>query len=239
MVRAREIEIPGGHRLTIHELDVVYDSLTGRPLTGSWLWDSALVLSHWMASQAPHHFPLHGKSVLELGAGAGLPGLTAALLGASRVVLTDIGPILPVLVKNVEANGLGDRVEVRELVWGSMDESSGWLGKFDLVLLSDVFYDTAEVAALARTLEIVCKEDTVIWAASEVRPWTGACLNELAGRGFAVAELLRKLGPASSTSTDTSPYWPLQQVDGSEMFAVYSLLPPDGDPQADQVRTGV
>ncbi|KAK9266902.1 hypothetical protein L1049_027161 [Liquidambar formosana] len=113
----REIEI-GGNKLTIHELDDVCDSVTGRALTGSWLWDSALVLSDYISTQGRLDFDLNGKTVLELGAGAGLPGLTAALLGASRVVLTDVDSLLPGLRKNVEENGLGDRVEVKELVWG-------------------------------------------------------------------------------------------------------------------------
>ncbi|GLT49072.1 hypothetical protein SLA2020_226550 [Shorea laevis] len=95
----REIVV-AGTIIVIHELDDVYDSVTGRPLTGSWVWDSALVLSKWMFTQVD----FQGKSVLEVGAGAGLPGLVAARLGASRVVLTDVKPLLPGLLKNVEAN---------------------------------------------------------------------------------------------------------------------------------------
>ncbi|PKI46921.1 protein N-lysine methyltransferase METTL21A-like [Punica granatum] len=220
MVGAREIEIPGGHNLTIHELDNVYDSLTGRALTGSWLWDSALVLSHWMASSAHLHFPLRGTSVLELGAGTGLPSLTAALLGAARVVLTDVGPILPGLAKNVEANGLGNRVEVRELVWGSVDEDLTQLGRFDLVLMSDVFIDPGEMPALAETLETVCREGTRIWAAGEVRTGTGECLSELVNRGFTVDEVLSQPSAAPSTS---------QGDDDSGTFAVYNLVLPRAD----------
>ncbi|KAG6636086.1 hypothetical protein CIPAW_11G086400 [Carya illinoinensis] len=140
----REIQV-AGKALTIHELEDVCDSVSGRALTGSWVWGSALVLSDWIASQ---NFDFQDKTVLELGAGAGLPGLTAALLGAGRVVLTDIGPLLPGLIRNVEANGLQDRVEVKEYVWGS-DKSpsqSGDLDEFNLVLMSDVFFNTEETA---------------------------------------------------------------------------------------------
>ncbi|KAE8677387.1 Vacuolar protein sorting-associated protein 53 B [Hibiscus syriacus] len=89
------------HKLSVYELDDVYDSVTGRPLAGSWVWDSALLLSHWM----PTHLDFQGKTVIEIGAGAGLPCLTAALLGATRVLLTDVQQLLPGLLNNVEDNG--------------------------------------------------------------------------------------------------------------------------------------
>ena len=42
-----------------------------------------------------------------------------ALLGTSRVVFTDIETLFPGLINNVEGNELGDRIKVRQLVWGS------------------------------------------------------------------------------------------------------------------------
>ncbi|KAI9401644.1 hypothetical protein POPTR_001G148200v4, partial [Populus trichocarpa] len=205
-----EIDI-AGQTLKIHELGEVYDSLTGRAFTGSWIWDSALLLSRWLATS---QFDLRDKSVIELGAGAGLPGLTAALLGASRVLLTDIAPLLPGLVKNVEANELEDRVEVRELVWGSEESLSriGELRRFDVVLLSDVFFDLEEMAALGRTLKKVSGNKTRILAASEVRFWTGECLNELVSQGFKVVEV-----PIQEDGSDG----------GRDIFAVYNIIPPD------------
>ncbi|KAF5729668.1 protein N-lysine methyltransferase METTL21A-like [Tripterygium wilfordii] len=211
----REVEV-AGQKLTIHELDDVYDSLTGCTLTGSWLWNSAFVLSEWMATQLDFKY----KSVIELGAGAGLPGLIAARLGASRVVLTDIGSLLPGLKENVEANGLKDRVEVRELEWGSTEllSQGGELEKFDVVLMSDVFYDPEEMARLALTLGMVCGEETRILAACEVRPWTCECLGELASRGFWVVEFPNLLRESCS---------PLSDGDGNvETFAVYYIAKP-------------
>lgn len=210
----REIQVVD-KSLVINELDDVYDSLTGRALTGSWVWGSALVLSAWMATQGQLLFHFQDKTILELGAGAGLPGLTAALLGASRVVLTDIAQLVPGLVKNVEANGLQDRVEVREHVWGSDEFPSrpGESGEFDLILMSDVFYDAEEMAALAKTLKRVCGKDTVVWAASEVRPWTAECLSVLASQGFGVVELPSPLGREESL----------------ELFAVFHLIPLNED----------
>lgn len=207
-----------GKALVINELEDVCDAVTSRALTGSWLWDSALYLSEWMATQGGLHFNFHDKTVLELGAGAGLPGLMAALLGAGRVVLTDIGPLLPGLIKNVEANGLQDRVEVKEHVWGSEESPrKAEFEEFDLVLMSYVFFHIEEMQALAKTLKSVCRKGTVVWAATEVRPWTAEWLGVLASQGFGVVDQLPlQLGPS-----------PFLDEESLAMFVVFRLTPPN------------
>lgn len=202
-----------GKKLIIYEPEDVCDPDTGRALTGSWVWDSALQLAHWIATQGQADFQLQAKTVLELGAGTGLPGLMAASLGAAHVFLTDIAPLLPGLRTSVEANGLADRVEVRELVWGS-DEP--WVGDVDLVLMSDVFYDPLEMPALATTLKRVCGSETRVWSASEIRSQTGNCLEVLKGEGFElVVELPLSGSPLLSTEDDNS--------EERAMFAVFVL----------------
>lgn len=204
----RDISISGDRKLTIHELEDPCDSATGRVLTGSWLWDASLVLSQWLAARADD---VRGKSVIELGAGTGLPGLTAAALGAARVVLTDVEALLPGLQRNVEVNELGERVEVRELVWGSEEE---WEGEFEIVLMSDVFLEVVEMAALAKTLRRLCGSGTKVWCGSEVRQWTHECLRELVSQGFGVVELPSPLGVSDA---------------GWELFSIFHLIPPTED----------
>ncbi|KAL8150573.1 hypothetical protein V2J09_020381 [Rumex salicifolius] len=216
MPTVQEVILPttSNGTLHIHEFADVSDSATGRVLTGSWTWDSAFVLSRYISTRSDSaEFTLLGKTVLELGAGTGLPGLTAARLGATRVVLTDVPALLPGLRRNVEVNGLVDRVEACELVWGSDELPSQLFESVDLVLMSDVFYDPEEMAALARTLKGVCGAETRVWAASEVRESTGECLDELASYGFGVSEVMSQTRPRGG--------------DGSEVFAVYQLVPPN------------
>jgi predicted nicotinamide N-methyase len=54
---------------------------------GLFLWPSAHVLAKYL--WAGREGLIRGKSVIELGAGCGLPGLLCARAGATRVVLTD------------------------------------------------------------------------------------------------------------------------------------------------------
>lgn len=61
--------------------------------TGWRAWPCALLLACWLAKHA-HELDLDDAAVLELGCGLGLPGLTAAALGARRVALTDCLPRL-------------------------------------------------------------------------------------------------------------------------------------------------
>ena len=107
-----------GRALAVVERDGAHDPATGNALTGSWLWDSAVVLATHLASADPS--TLLGATVLELGAGTGLPGIAAvACFGAARCVLTDVRPLLPGLRANAEANGLTPaQADVRELRWG-------------------------------------------------------------------------------------------------------------------------
>lgn len=71
-----------GRKLVIHENDDTSDSATGRAMTGSWLWDSGAVhRANWMQT---HVDRITGKTVVELGAGTGLPGITIYSSGLRR-----------------------------------------------------------------------------------------------------------------------------------------------------------
>ena len=79
-------------------------------LLAHYLWDSSLLLSQLIAGPAHHdHDPrwsVQGLHVLELGSGTGLVGITCALAGAERTVLTDYPSptVLENIRKNVDTN---------------------------------------------------------------------------------------------------------------------------------------
>jgi nicotinamide N-methyltransferase len=90
-------------------------------LFAHFVWNAALLLADMICSGK---FPVAGETILELGAGAGLPGILAALEGAEFVLLSDYDSpaLLSNLRGNVEANvpkALLYRVEVQGYIWGS------------------------------------------------------------------------------------------------------------------------
>jgi methyltransferase-like protein 23 len=105
---------------------------TNRLPYGVSLWPSAIALAHEIATRAD---TFRGRSVLELGAGVGLPGIVAATLGA-RVVQTDRDELaLHLCKRNGERNGV-DTIEYRLADWTEWNEP----GRHDWIIGSDILY---------------------------------------------------------------------------------------------------
>ena len=127
--------------------------------TGLDLWKGATALASALEGE-----DVAGKTVVELGAGCGLPGLLTAKLGASRVLLTDKDPVvLEALRLSVAANGLGDVCSVAPLAYG-VDAPGA-----DLVLAADALYLTCQVAPLVATISSALAPSAVCLLAHEPR----------------------------------------------------------------------
>lgn len=99
---------------------------------GVVLWPAAIALAHDIAGR-PEEFT--GRTVLELGAGTGLPGIVAASAGA-RVVQTDRLQLpLGVCQRNGTRNGVAG-IEYRLADWTEWDSSE----QHDWILGSDILY---------------------------------------------------------------------------------------------------
>ncbi|XP_030627872.1 protein N-lysine methyltransferase METTL21A isoform X1 [Chanos chanos] len=134
------------------------------------VWDAAVVLCMYLELG---HIDLKGKTAVELGAGTGLVGIVAALLGEnlSNVTVTDRKPALEFLTENVRSNIPPDQqraVQVSELSWGE-DLERYPSGGFDLILGADIVYLEETFSALLRTLEYLSSDSTVVLLSCRIR----------------------------------------------------------------------
>ncbi|XP_062525226.1 protein N-lysine methyltransferase METTL21D [Bombyx mori] len=86
---------------------------------------------------------LSGLRVLELGAGLGVVGLTAATLGA-QVTITDLPEALPLIRLNINENkskigSMGGYATAESLIWGDQ-YSEIFNEEYDLIVLADCIY---------------------------------------------------------------------------------------------------
>lgn len=183
MVNPHEVEIDG-RKLVVYDHDDLSEPGTGKAYTGSWAWSTSFVLGHWIGSCTG--LSLKGKRAVELGAGTGIPGLVAAVMGAD-VVLTDIQALIPGLQRNIDENGLGEKAKAMALVWGH--GCSGLDPPVDFILMSDVLYDVESMPDLCHTLRELCDGDTKILIACELRLVASDCLEIMGEEGFVLCEV--------------------------------------------------
>ncbi|PNH06695.1 Methyltransferase-like protein 21B [Tetrabaena socialis] len=99
---------------------------------------------------------LRGSTILELGTGIGVAGLTAAAFGAN-VLLTDLPELVPVAAKNVAKNsdlvrGAGGLAQVAPLDWAA-PAGEVVAGPWEYIIGSDLVYDDRSPDVLAPLLQ--------------------------------------------------------------------------------------
>lgn len=121
------------------------------------VWDAAIVLAKFIDHSCRDDNWLLGKNVLELGAGLGCVGMTAACFGAN-VLMTDLESAMPALNKNVKLNEnhwqkSSGSVKTEIFEWGKELPKNFTP---DIVLLTDCVYYEESTKALLDTLEKLC-----------------------------------------------------------------------------------
>ena len=126
------------------------------------LWTSWIALAWEM-----HVRSLKGARTLELGCGLALPSIAAAKAGG-RVTATDWSPkAVELAASNAELNGASLTAEVHS--W-SEPESLVDRAPWDIVLASDVLYDTRNVDWLLPLLPQLVDERSEVWVCDPGRP---------------------------------------------------------------------
>jgi predicted nicotinamide N-methyase len=134
-----------GAMLTHTDEGRFFRELKDRLPYGVALWPAAIALAHEVASRADD---FRGTSLLELGAGTGVPGIVAASFGA-RVVQTDRHEVpMSVCKRNGERNG-AQAIEYRLADWTDWNDAA----QYDWILGSDILYGDAMHPHLRRIFE--------------------------------------------------------------------------------------
>ncbi|PWN34985.1 uncharacterized protein FA14DRAFT_164120 [Meira miltonrushii] len=151
----------GGSSSSLTSSEPIIMSLVGsHPLWGHHLWNAAPTLSDYLVREMPQL--CSGKTVLELGAAAGLPSIVAHRLKASVVVSTDYpdNDLIENLRKNCDGNTSSTdyKLAVEGYIWGSdTSKLKALLPKgqqyFDLLLLSDLIFNHQAHPAMLATLD--------------------------------------------------------------------------------------
>ncbi|KAL7546560.1 hypothetical protein ACHAWF_009886 [Thalassiosira exigua] len=145
--------------------------------TGVTLWQAAPRLAGYLQENA---VICKAKSILELGAGLGLCGITASLLGAKDVTMTDGDTqTLQQMRANVQENcggsenTTGNAISCRQLIWGAphMETFSAQYGKFDVILGADVIYTEESVKPLFDTVAHLLKSPHGNFVLSRYSKW--------------------------------------------------------------------
>jgi len=109
----------------------------------AFAWAGGQALARYLLD---HPALVHGKRVLDIGAGSGLVGLAAAKAGAAHVLAADIDRFACAAMRlNASANDLSLAVTEDDLI--------GTVGDWDVILVGDLFYERPLAERLLAWLE--------------------------------------------------------------------------------------
>ncbi|GFH45308.1 hypothetical protein CTEN210_01782 [Chaetoceros tenuissimus] len=141
--------------------------------TGLNVWDGSLLLARYLERNQKL---VQNKNVLELGCGPAVAGISAAVLGASEVILSDLEYSLPLVRQNVEINHQSihesgcQKVHCMEIDWFNppeVDSISSISQQKDkafpqVILIADCVWLDELVNPLMNTVEKLSDLDTSI-----------------------------------------------------------------------------
>jgi len=143
------------------------------------VWPAGRLLAETMSL-----WDIAGKRILELGCGLGLASLVLQLRGAD-IVASDHHPLAePFLAYNAALNDM-PAVPYRTLRW---DVPHATLGRFDLIIASDVLYERGQAERLASLLARHANQSCEVLISDPGRGNSGMFTRALAVQGYAMSE---------------------------------------------------
>ncbi|KAL5050472.1 hypothetical protein BDW71DRAFT_194802 [Aspergillus fruticulosus] len=143
----------------------------GRKLFAHFLWSAAMVVAEGLeqsdagsGNSDAEVWKVQGEKVLELGAGAGLPSIIAALANAATVTITDhpsspaLGPT-GAIAFNVKHNIPSStiKVDIRPHEWGTALAADPWAlsnkGLYTRIIAADCYWMRSQHENLVRTMK--------------------------------------------------------------------------------------
>lgn len=155
--------------------------------TGVQLWAASLVFGWWLIELRER---VAGRSVMELGAGCGLPGLlSAAYLNPASVVMSDFySHTVDNLKENIKLNAAllsPDAVTVELLDW--LSPGTWPATRYQVILACDLVYHAAVVSPLAHVIDTLLAPAGMLYLVhSQHRLGADSLPDELRKRGFTV-----------------------------------------------------
>jgi EEF1A N-terminal glycine/lysine methyltransferase len=130
-----------------------------KTLFATHVWSGSVVLAKALAERKAS---VQNARMIEFGAAAGLPSITAAKLGAALVCSTDFPSptVLQTLQRNISINNVDEKVIVKSHIWGEsvqpLLEANGQQ-KFDIALAAECLWRHESHNVLLRSILSVLK----------------------------------------------------------------------------------
>ncbi len=148
------------------------------------LWEAAIVLSEFMAAMPC----TPGTTLLELGAGLGAPGLTAAKVGYN-VTLSDYEQMILDFERINAAASRLDNVECLMLDWLNPPE----MERFDVIIGAEILFREEFFQPLLNVLKKTLKPDGVIYLAHDIKRRSLEPFLKMAEKEYRIAASQRRL----------------------------------------------
>ena len=133
---------------------------------GGRIWNSSVILASFLKNKnIENYLQLENKTILEIGAGAGICGLVCATNEkVKKVIISDRDPgCLKLIEKNLELNFrkvIYEKIEIAPLDWSNLDELTKFKDSFDVLIGSDIIYSLSMIDGLLMGLDFLCGKET-------------------------------------------------------------------------------